>query len=145
MVYLDTSVLAAYYCPEPLSQHVEKRMRSSSELAISELTEVELSSAVARKVRERELDRQDALRILAQFHAHLESGRYHRLNLSVSHYRMAKGWLNQMEWPLRTLDALHLAVAGTASATLMTSDVQLANCAQGIGLPFQLLSVDISR
>ena len=142
MVYLDTSILAAYYCPEPLSQQVERRIRSSTEPAISELTEVELSSAVAR---ERELDRQDALRILAQFHAHLESGRYRRLNLSVSHYRMAKGWLNQMEWPLRTLDALHLAVAGTASATLMTADVQLANCAQGIGLPFQLLSADIYR
>lgn len=116
-----------------------------SRTAESASGKVELSSAVARKVREQELDRQDALRILAQFHAHLESGRYHRLNLSISHYRMAKGWLNQMEWPLRTLDALHLAVAGTASATLMTADVQLANCAKGIGLPFQLVSVDISR
>jgi uncharacterized protein len=76
MVYLDTSILAAYYCPEPLSKQAERRIRSSSEPAISELTEVELSSAVARKVRERDLDRQDALKILAQFHAHLESGRY---------------------------------------------------------------------
>jgi predicted nucleic acid-binding protein len=145
MVYLDTSILAAYYCPEPLSKQAERRIRSSSEPAISELTEVELSSAVARKVRERDLDRQDALKILAQFHAHLESGRYLRLNLSVGHYRTAKSWLNQMEWPLHTLDALHLAVAGAASATLVTADVQLANCAKGIGLSFQLLSVGVSR
>jgi predicted nucleic acid-binding protein len=45
MAYIDTSVLVAYYCPEPLSRAAEKSIRSAASPAISPLVEVELCSA----------------------------------------------------------------------------------------------------
>lgn len=55
MLYLDTSVVVAYYCPEALSEVAEKMIVAASEPTISALTEVEFFSAVSRKIREGEL------------------------------------------------------------------------------------------
>jgi predicted nucleic acid-binding protein len=38
MVYLDTSVLVAYYCPETLSRQVQDLMRKQIKPALSSLT-----------------------------------------------------------------------------------------------------------
>lgn len=51
MIYVDTSVLAAFYLPEPLSERAERVVRSEAAPAISDLTGVEPFSAVPRKVR----------------------------------------------------------------------------------------------
>jgi len=52
MIYLDTSVLVPYYCPEPDSGKAEKIIIEAGLPAISNLTVVELASAVSRKIRE---------------------------------------------------------------------------------------------
>ncbi|GAG95804.1 unnamed protein product, partial [marine sediment metagenome] len=52
MIYLDTSVLAAYYCPEEKSDAVEKIIVKNKPLRISPLNEVEFASALSKKVRE---------------------------------------------------------------------------------------------
>ncbi len=51
MAYIDTSVLVAYYCPEPLSDQVEAILLNTERPAISQLTEVEFISALTRKIR----------------------------------------------------------------------------------------------
>ena len=56
MVYIDTSVLVAYYCPEGLSEKAEELLMSYLRPAISSLTEVELFSAVSGKVRKKEIN-----------------------------------------------------------------------------------------
>jgi hypothetical protein len=65
--YIDTSVLVAYYCPEPLSENVEAFITAQRQLAISALTEIEMFSALSRKVREKAMDRHDAGRVTAKF------------------------------------------------------------------------------
>ena len=57
---MDTSVLTAYYCPEPGSEAAQKLLLAQSRLAVSWLTGVDLMSAISRKVRERGLTRRDA-------------------------------------------------------------------------------------
>lgn len=42
---------------------------------------------------------------------------------------------------LRTLDALHLAVAESAEASTLTADKRLATEAQALGLPVKLLTI----
>lgn len=69
MHYIDTSVLAAYYCPEPRSLKVEKALRKLPVPVISHLVETELYSAVSRKVRMKELNRKDANLIVSQLTA----------------------------------------------------------------------------
>jgi predicted nucleic acid-binding protein len=70
--YVDTSVLAAYYCPEPLSIMAERTLRRLSSPVISELTLVELTSAISRKIREQTLSREEGARILTQIDAQVE-------------------------------------------------------------------------
>ena len=133
-VYLDTSVLAAYYCPEALSAKAEQVILRSKLPAISLLVEVELCSAVARKVRERALSDTDATRIVTQFHLHIDEGCYERLPIEATHFEVARDWICQFNAPLRTLDALHLAVCFSSNAVLLTADGALAKTAERFGV-----------
>lgn len=134
MIYLDSSVIAAYYCPEPLSAKAEQIIRAEIRPALSDLTEVELFSAVSRKTRSRELSRDDAERIAAQFVAHLDAAWYTRLPLDRRHYQLARDWLGRFSTPLRSLDALHLAVAASDGLQLVTSDAELARSGKRLGV-----------
>lgn len=69
--YLDTSVLVAYYSPEIMSEKVQAFLNDQVKPAISYLTEVELFSAIARKVRLGNLSRTDGDRIVSKFLSHL--------------------------------------------------------------------------
>jgi hypothetical protein len=141
MDYLDTSVLAAYYCPEATSAKAETAILRSHRPAISSLVEVEFYSAVARKIREGTLSTTDATRMLTQFNLHVASGCYARLQIEVIHYEMARDWIGRFLTPLRTLDALHLAVCFAANAKLLTADANLAKAAHRFGVLTELLTV----
>ena len=139
MYYIDTSVLATYYCPEPLSNLAEKYLLSERRPAISQLTEVELASAVSRKVREKELSEKDGFRILDAFQTHIDTSMYTYLILDSRHYRLARSWISRLSTPLRTLDALHLAVSATSDLELITADHQLAESAKKLGIEAELI------
>jgi len=139
LIYLDTSVLVAYYCPEPLSDKVEELVTSHAKPGLSHLVEVELFSAVARKVREGQLEKKDAKRILSYFLKHLNEGFYSRHPLNALHYQTARSWIGQLEQPLRTLDALHLALASTEELCLVTADQALARAAENYDINVVLL------
>lgn len=139
--YVDTSVLAAYYCPEPISLLAERTLRNLTSPMISDLTLVELTSAVSRKIREKTLSREEGARILTQFETHLEEGCYRILPIRTRDYRVARSWLAQLQGTLRTLDALHLAVAESSGASTLTADKRLAAEAQALGLSVKLLTI----
>jgi uncharacterized protein len=134
LIYVDTSILVPYYSPEPLSERVQQFLRETDEIALSVLGEVEFFSALARKVRVRELSRENARRISVVFSGHLEAGAYTRLDLDRSVYRTARGWIQGFNVALRTLDALHLAVAATSGLPIATADAALAGSARSLGL-----------
>ena len=135
MLYLDTSVVTAYYCPEPLSEQVEKFLISENEqVAISHLTEVELYSAISRKIRENNLDTYHGKKIIKQFENHVREAYFCRLLLNEKHFKKAKEWISRFSTPLRTLDALHLAIAALGDLTLVTSDLNLIRSAGYFGI-----------
>ena len=140
MVYLDTSVLAAYYCPETMSAIAEKAILRCERPTISSLVEVEFHSAVARKVREGTLSVADATRIIAQLQLHIQSGCYERLPIEETHFVMARDWIGTFLTSLRTLDALHVAVCFVANANLLTADANLAKAAHRFGVQVELLA-----
>jgi predicted nucleic acid-binding protein len=139
MAYLDTSVLVAYYCPEALSEAAEKMILADGYPAVSALTEGELVSALARKIREKELSRENANHILTEFQSHLNQFLFKRIPVERDHYSVAFNWLAQFAVPLRTLDALHLAVAAQNNLELVTADQQLLQCARKLGVRTRLL------
>lgn len=97
--------------------------------------EVELFSVLARKVRMGEMGAVDAERVRRLFVTHLEEGCYTRLPLESRHFRLAREWLATTQVPLRTLGALHLALAAVADFILATADRQLARAAEALGVP----------
>jgi predicted nucleic acid-binding protein len=140
MYYLDTSVLAAYYSPEPLSGQAEKMVLELPAPAISYLTELELVSAISRKIREKSLSIAAGNKIINLFQSHLDHNLYQWVVVEQHHYRKALSWISQFNSPLRTLDALHLAVAAIENATLITADRQFADAARVHGVDFILIS-----
>ena len=134
MFYIDTSVIVAYYCPETLSETVEQLIVKIKQPAISHLTEIELTSAISRKIREKNLSQADGNRILTQFQSHIEQKFFRRLSIEYKHFQMGKTWISQFNTPLRSLDALHLAVASSYNLTFLSTDLQLLESAKLIGV-----------
>ncbi|MCP6757869.1 MAG: type II toxin-antitoxin system VapC family toxin [Fischerella sp. CENA71] len=139
MIYLDTSVLATLYWAEALSDIVEELVLVESELGLSQLVEVELFSALSRRVRMREISPEDATAIVQRFQADLDSSFYTCIAVEPIHYNLAREWVSRFETPLRTLDALHLAIASQNNIRLVTADEALAASAGILGVEFQLL------
>lgn len=118
----------------------ERTLRRLSSPILSELTLVELTSAISRKIREQTLSREDGARILTRLNAHVEDGYYRVMPVRPRDYHVARAWLAQLQGTLRTLDALHLAVAESAEASTLTADKRLAAEARALGLPVKLLA-----
>ena len=128
--YVDTSVLGAYYCPEPLSDAAEAALLRLQEPCISPLTEVEFASLIARKRRLRELSEREAAEVLRLFGHHVSDGHYRRLLVGAEHFLRARDLLASMKSALTTFDALHLSVALSAGLPLLTADRELARAAR---------------
>ena len=140
MHYLDTSVLAAYYCPEPLSNKVQKTLNRLAGPTISPLVELELHSALAMKVRSREMDATTAGQVAAKFQLHLADGHFRLAPIGAREYTLARTWIASFNSPLRTLDALHLAAAFASDLTLISADRAMVRCAKQFGVKHELIA-----
>lgn len=140
MPYLDTSVLVAFYLPEPMNSKVQKLCSGSDGIAISGLSEVEFHSALARRIRMSELSKDDALKVLSQFKVHVDSGYYRMIAIEQRDYMQARDWLATFHTPLRTLDALHLAAAFSNGLAVATADRVFAASARHFGVKHELIS-----
>lgn len=133
-VYVDTSVLAAYYCPEALSAAAEAALTSAGIPAISALSELELFSVIAKKRRAGNFSARKAENIMAMVNSHLADGYYHKVTVETGHYHTARDLIAQSKHNLHTLDALHLAVALAHNLALLTADRAMAAAAKSLGV-----------
>jgi hypothetical protein len=138
-MYIDTSLLVPYYCPETLSEAAERALRGDPSPAVSDLVEIEFFSALAKRVRAREISAGDARRTGEEFLSHLQGGLYRRIAIQRRHYEVARGWLARFALPLRALDALHLALAHVERLRLATADQGLSRSARSLGVPVTLV------
>lgn len=137
--YFDTSVLAAYYCPEVMSIKAEKAISSVETPVITPLVLVEFSSALSRKIREKSISEIDAKKIWTRFSLHRDQELYDIRELSMSHYSLAEKWLVTFKTTLRALDALHMAFSFETQLLLITGDKALARNAELFGVKAQLI------
>ncbi|MGD1002252.1 MAG: type II toxin-antitoxin system VapC family toxin [Candidatus Brocadiia bacterium] len=140
MRYLDTSVLVALYLPEPMNSKVQKLCSGSDTVAISGLSEIEFYSALARRIRMNELTKDDALKVLSLFKAHVGGSFYRMIAIEQRDYMLARDWLATFHTPLRTLDALHLAIAFSNGLTVATADKVFAASARHFDVKHELIS-----
>ncbi len=142
MIYLDTSVIAPFYWSEALSDLVEELLSRENERGLSQLVEVELFSALSRRVRMREISLGEAKVIANRFQTHLDNDFYLLIPIESVHYQLARNWIGQFNTSLRTLDALHLACASYNNIRLVTADDALAASAEAVEIEVQLLKLD---
>ena len=134
--YLDTSFVAAYLLPEPDSVKVEETLRSLpvGSLMVSHWTRTELASLLSRKVRMKELSKQDSLKVFGVFDSLVDSGVFTMVNIVANDFQQASEWVFNAPLGLRGPDGLHLAVAQRLDATIWTLDLKLSKVGKALGI-----------
>ncbi len=139
-IYLDTSALLPYYREERATPQVENLLRKTQPPALlSELTRVEMASAIARWTRMEEIDEPQAALVENTFERDIQSGIFLVRTLTSSQYRKAEKWISARKTPLKALDALHIACCWDSRAKLVTCDNVMYQAALLLGLESILL------
>jgi len=135
-IYFDTSALAKWYINEAKSEDVEQYIREQGPVSISDLTVVEMRCLLTRRRRERSIDAKMETEIFATFQEDI------REKFLICH-QLPEGWaagaVNLLsvlsDIPLRTLDALHLAIAKDLTVDILaTADNIMASGAKAMGI-----------
>ena len=137
--YLDSSIVLAYYLEETQSEQAQEIYRTRPDLQISELVDLEVLSSLSRLARVGSIELDDAKSVLALFNAHLRDGLYNRTSLDAGHYRLARDYVARFDLPLKSPDALHLALCAAEGLTLLTADRQLARNAEVLDVRTELI------
>lgn len=134
--YLDTSALAKWYLNEPFSGEFEAFIQEQSSAAISRLTVVEFRCLLARRWRAGEITKTVESRVFAAFEQDIRAGFLQVYPVTDEHLIAALGLIARLgRFPLRTLDAMHLAIAQSAHVRrLATADRTMAGAGHAIGL-----------
>jgi predicted nucleic acid-binding protein len=112
--YFDTSALAKLYHLEVGTPKVVEIVEAiGAQVRISRLSVVELRSVFAIKVRTQVVTREDVGLLLRQFHEDVVAQRFQVFAVSEQEFAFAERLIEKYAFdkPLRTLDAVQLAVA----------------------------------
>ena len=140
LLFIDTSALAKRYLIEAGAPWVGRLTHpaAGNVIIIADVTTVEMSALLARRVREGTLPQASATLLLNAFLLHIES---EYLSVPLDTHVLAQARALVGRHPLRTLDAIQLASAQRASIvlseplTFITSDHNLLAAANAEGLP----------
>ena len=134
--YVDTSALAKWYISEPGSEAFEAFVAGFPRIVISRLTLVELRCLLARRRRAGEIAASTAEGAFQLFQSDTAQGYLEICPLVDQHALRAVALLGELPGhSLRTLDALHLAVAQTIGSPMVaTADRVMARAAEALGI-----------
>jgi predicted nucleic acid-binding protein len=131
--YLDANVIVALLTDEPLSARADAFLRAKPEqLIVSDFAAAEFSSAISRRVRTGETPLSDARIALSGLDVWLERSAI-RIEIAATDVALADTFLRRLDLTLLTPDALHIAMAHRADATMVTFDRQMAVSARALG------------
>jgi uncharacterized protein len=141
-LYLDSCVVLSLFLGDTGYYAAEQWLLSQADqpLWVSHWVLLEFSGVVALCLRRGDLTAQRSLAI----HAEFECFRHERLGLLEprgADYLQARQWLQEFKGPpLRSGDALHLAIAKRQNLTIASADRGLVKAAEALHLPFQLIT-----
>ena len=133
-LYIDTSALMKWYIAESDSEAFDAFVEQQSSALISRLTVVEMRSALARRRRNRDITSRTEAAALALFDQHVRDGTLTVLAMQDAHFTSARAIMDGLPRAgLRTLDALHLAVAqANGVREIATADQVMATAARAL-------------
>ena len=134
--YIDTSALAKWYLNEARSDDFEAFIQQQRSAAISRLTVLEFRCLLARRRRSRDISGQMENRVFATFENDIRNGFLTVYALEDGHALAAIEILAHLKThPLRSLDALHLAIVrNLGMSKIATADRMLADAANALGI-----------
>lgn len=134
MLYLDAAVVLTLFLNETTSRAVETWLaRRRRPLAVSDWALTECASALGIKCRRRELPAGAAASAFAAMEGFARES-CELIACAPHHQAGAQELLARFELPLRAGDALHLAMARHAGATLVTYDALLLASAKSLDI-----------
>ena len=137
-MYVDSGVLLKLFVPEPESDAAQHTIANAVDVTCSELLLAEFRSALSRKRREGQIDAYAADKFMSELRRNIEEGALYIVKLDSSMIEAAVRLLAKMpdEIPLRTLDAIHLAVClENKLFPLFTTDTVMQKAARHLKIP----------
>lgn len=138
--YLDTSALAKWYLNEQNSDEFSVYIQKLDVAIISSLTCVEMRSLLARRRRMSEIDVELESTIYTSFQDDISHGHLQLYHVENSNLEAAVNLIDRYpKYPLRTLDALHLAIVRSYGiASIATADEVMSEVAIEMGCAVRL-------
>lgn len=137
--YLDTSVLVALFFRERASTLAHDRAAAEPALWISRWALAEFASAAAFKLRRRQTDEDVAREAARQLTRLVDDGRFLLVEIEREDFARCAQLCAAHASGLRTPDALHVAIAAKARATLWTFDASQARGCAHHGIDHELI------
>ena len=133
-LYLDASVVVALLTKDVFTSRAETYIRANAPiLIVSDFAAAEFVSVIARRLRVREITEPIARVVFAELDAWVIRTTEHA-ETTTADIIAAAGALRRLDLPLRTADAVNIAIARRIGATLMTFDEKMAASAKALGV-----------
>lgn len=134
-VYLDTSCIISFLYPEIYSEKAESIHSRYNQLFISQLTTIELISALNKKVRISSLTTTELNLILNVYNSNIKKGNYIVLDMESAFFKAAEFIISNSTQPIRTLDAIQLGIAQNQRIPIASFDKVLLETAKENKIP----------
>ena len=143
-LYFDTSALAKAYTSERGSADVDDFLARGTTVFLSDLNRVEMRCMLARRLRSGEISAVQEQAMWSQFLLDISNEFFEPIALPESAWSVATQLIDRVApIALRTLDALHVAMASALPAiTFVTADRAQRNAAQQLGMPTVGIALD---
>ncbi|HEX8363961.1 MAG TPA: type II toxin-antitoxin system VapC family toxin [Allosphingosinicella sp.] len=138
MFYIDTSVLVSAVSAEVGTPAVLEWLETAEGVLVSDWLMTEAVAALSQKHRMGVISAAEQAGALAALRRYIE-GAFESLPVTREDFRTAARLAERSETGLRGGDALHVAVASGANATLVTLDRKQARAGEMLGIPTLLL------
>ncbi len=134
MIYLDTSALLKRYVPEANSDIFDNYFVGSAPFLISQLVLVELRCTLARKRRNKEIAAGREKAAMGEVRTDIQDGLLVISSVADTHFSEALHLMDALpKFPLRSLDAIHLAIANSHQThEIATADNIFRQAAQAL-------------
>jgi len=134
IIYLDTSVLVPLLIDDAFTQRARQFLITQRRiLVISDIAAAEFVAVITRRLRTGLLTEADARAALFTLDA-WSSDAAQRIECRPADIAMAIAFMRRLDLPLRTMDAIHIAVARRVDAELATFDVQMQTNSRALGV-----------
>lgn len=133
-VYLDADILVSLLSPDANTPRAQAAVgKRLPQVVVSDFGGAEFASAISRRVRMREIPAAEGRSILSDYDRWIAATAEVERILPTD-VALCASYLRRLDLPVRTPDALHIALASRLGAAILSLDKQLLSSAAKLGV-----------